>query len=413
MISKKNKIIWYVHPYAGGPGIGRYSRPYFLAKNWIQSGHEATVFSSSYHHLLDTPQAEGEILVGKVPYCFVKCPSYSGNGFGRLWNMLRFSWNFFRNSSDYLEKYGKPDVLVASSPHPYVFLATHFVAKKYRASSIFEVRDLWPLSLVELAGVSRFHPLIILTGWIERFAYKKANRVVSLLPNTFSHMAGRGISVDRWSYIPNGIEVEEAIHSDVDHECIALAKKWSLNGDVVFLYAGALGRPNHLESLIEAVNILKRRGVCGIKSIIVGRGEQAAELKRKIQDYDLSREIEMFDQIPKKSVMRLMQMVDAGYISLRPEAIFRFGISPNKLFDYMLAELPVIFAVKAGNDPVAEAGCGFSAEPGSADDVANAMHKIFSLSRFQRKEMGKKGRSYVLAHHDYASLARAYLDLIK
>ncbi|MNX88427.1 putative glycosyl transferase [compost metagenome] len=413
MRNKRKPNIWYIHPYAGGPGVGRYSRPYFLAQHWIEFGLRATVFSASFHHLLDRPQNDGAKIIGGVPYEFVKGRNYTGNGLGRLLNMMQFSWNFFRNSSEYASRYGKPDVIIASSPHPYSFFAARSVAKKYGAKIFFEVRDLWPLSLVELGGVSANHPVITFTEWVEKVAYKYSDRVVSLLPLTAPHMIDRGLAVERWSYVPNGIDRQESQHASEVHPIIPLAREWRKNGSTIFIYAGALGRPNHVDSLVKAMSILKSQAGNSIKAIIVGKGEAESDLKKLIIELGLDEDVRIFGQIPKAQIVELLGEVDAGFISLRPEPIFRFGISPNKLFDYMLAALPVVFAVHAGNDPVREADCGYSVAPGDAEAVALAMRNIASLSEVQRREMGNRGRSYVLKNHDYAALAASYVKLFE
>lgn len=413
MEAKRKPNIWYIHPYAGGPGIGRYSRPYFLAHRWIELGLRATVFSASFHHLLDQPQNIGAKIIDGVPYEFVKSRNYTGNGLGRLLNMMQFSWNFFRNSSKYVARYGKPDVIIASSPHPYCFLAARSVAKKYGAKIFFEVRDLWPLSLVELGGISAKHPLITFTGRVEKFAYKYSDRVVSLLPLTVPHMIERGLVAERWAYIPNGIDRREGVRAIEMHPIISLAKEWRKSGFTTFIYAGALGRPNHVGSLVRAISLLKLQGDKNIKALIVGKGEVESDLKKLVRELELDADVRIFGQIPKAQIVELFNEVSAGFISLRPEPIFRFGISPNKLFDYMLASLPVVFAVSAGNDPVKEADCGYSVEPGDAKAIALAMQNITRLSESERREMGDRGRVYVLKNHDYAALAASYVKLFE
>lgn len=414
MIEAKEKLnVWYIHPYAGGPGVGRYSRPYFLAHHWIGLGLRATVFSASFHHLLDQPQNVGQKIIDGVAYEFVRGRNYTGNGLGRLLNMMQFSWNFFQNSSKYAAQYGKPDVIIASSPHPYAFLAARSVARKYGAKIFFEVRDLWPLSLVELGGVSANHLLIRFTGWVEKFSYKYSDRVVSLLPLTAPHMVERGLAAARWAYIPNGIDRQEGQRASETHPVISLAKEWRKSGFTVFVYTGALGRPNHVDSLVQAMSLLKFRGEKNIRALIVGKGEAESDLKKLVLEFELDADVRIFDQIPKAQIVELLGEVSAGFISLRPEPIFRFGISPNKLFDYMLASLPVVFAVSAGNDPVKEADCGYSVAPGDAKAVALAMQNISRLSETQRREMGDRGRSYVLKNHDYAALAASYVTLFE
>jgi len=111
-------------------------------------------------------------------------------------------------------------------------------------------------------------------------------------------------------------------------------------------------------------------------------------------------------------VQGLLREASAGYISLRPEPLFRFGVSPNKLFDYMLAALPVLFAVRAGNDPVAEAGCGISIDPGDPQAISAAIRRLAALTEEARQAMGERGRAYVLQRHGYRQLAQDYLRLL-
>src|SRR5215510_7416333 len=96
--------IWYVQHYAGGPGIGRYSRGYELARRWIAAGIPATVFGAAVHHSLDRPQAPGPTTVKGVRYEFVATPPYEGNGLGRAWNMAAFTARFWRHAGAYAQR---------------------------------------------------------------------------------------------------------------------------------------------------------------------------------------------------------------------------------------------------------------------------------------------------------------------
>ncbi|MHA3904156.1 glycosyltransferase family 4 protein [Castellaniella sp. WN] len=405
--------IWYVHPYAGGPGVGRYSRPYYLARQWLQSGARAAVFTPAFHHLLDTPQAAGTREIKGVSYEFVPTRSYQGNGVGRLLHMAAFSLKMWLNAGKYARRHGCPDLVVASSPHPYIFLATHALARKFGARSIFEVRDLWPLSLTELAGIAPTHPLVRFTGWVERYAYHHADTVVSLLPCTLEHMTATGMPPDHWQYIPNGVHADESALpiSTEDQPCVKQARLWREAGRSVVVYAGALGRPNYVDSLVQAIAHLKDHGDTNVFAIVVGRGELQEELRATINRIGLSERIALFEQMPKQVVLALLAHASVGYISLRKEPLFRFGVSPNKLFDYMLARLPVLFAVQAGNDPVQEAACGISVSPGDVVAIADGLRRLGSMSEAERRDMGERGHAYVLEQHSYDALARAYLDL--
>lgn len=403
--------IWYVHPYAGGPGVGRYDRPFHLAHHWQALGRRCAVLTAAQHHLLDTPRAPGVEQIAGVNYEFIDTPAYAGNGLGRLRNMAAFTLQLASQGDALVRRHGRPAMIIASSPHPYAWLAVHHLARRLQARAVFEVRDLWPLSLVELAGVSPGHPLVRVTGWLERRAYRNADAVVSLLPNTLEHMRDLGLDPARWHYIPNGIEDAPAPAASQDQACTVLARQWRSQGRTVIVYAGALGRPNHVDSLVHAMGLLRSAGQQSA-AVIVGRGERLEQLRQLVTQLRLEDRVAIFDQIPKKDVLGLLCEASAGYISLRPEPLFRFGVSPNKLFDYMLASLPVLFAVKAGNDPVAEAACGVSVDPGDPQAIAAGITELAALTEGARQAMGERGRAYVVQRHGYRQLAEDYLRLL-
>jgi len=405
--------LWYVHPYAGGPGVGRYHRPFALGRAWQAAGARVVVITAAFHHLLDVPnRLKGAHEMSGVPYAFLATPSYAGNGLARLVNMAAFSLQLLRHAAALARRYGTPDMIIGSSPHPYVFPAIHRLARRFGARSVFEVRDLWPLSLIELAGVSPKHPLVRLTDRLERYAYRRADAVVSLLPNTQTYMQARGLDPARWHYIPNGVDVTAALPPDCPSPACVQAQQWRAQGKCVIVYAGALGVPNHLSSLVNALAVLRARGDDRIVAVIVGRGEETQRLQALVHEAHLQDRVALYPQIPKEGVFTLLRHADAGYISLRPEPLFRFGVSPNKLFDYMLARLPVVFAIKAGNDPVRDHGCGYSVVPGNVPQIADALAALASLPATERQAMGERGFQYVQQEHGYPLLAARYLRIL-
>lgn len=410
MIQNKDSI-WFIHPYAGGPGVGRYDRPFHLARHWQEMGGRSVVIAPSAHHLLDVPRKSGMADISGVTYDFLYAPPYRGNGFGRVFNMFFFTLQLLIHGSALVRRHGRPAMIVASSPHPYAYLAAERLARRFGCRCVFEVRDLWPLSLVELAGAPPSHPLVKFTDWLERRAYRCADAVVSLLPCAYEYMSERGVSRDRWHYIPNGVEISQKETEFINSPPLALARKWRSEGRVVVVYAGALGLPNNAESLIRAI---AQQQACATpaSAILIGRGELQVKLARLIVQLELQDRVVMFAQIPKLAVLSLLREVDIGFMSLRPEPIFRFGISPNKLFDYMIAGLPVLFAVKAGNDPVAESGCGLSVHPERTEEIVAALNALAVLSPKERIEIGQRGQLWIKQHHDYARLARQYASLV-
>jgi glycosyltransferase involved in cell wall biosynthesis len=109
-------------------------------------------------------------------------------------------------------------------------------------------------------------------------------------------------------------------------------------------------------------------------------------------------------------VPAFLATIDIAYIGWQRVPIYRFGIAPNKLMDYMMAGCVVLHSVEAGNDPVAEAGCGLTVAPESPVAVAEGVRRLMALPAGERRRMGERGRAFVQAEHAYPVLARRFLD---
>jgi len=215
--------------------------------------------------------------------------------------------------------------------------------------------------------------------------------------------------LNRWWYIPNGVSERGTPEGQDVSQCEVFIKKLRRGGKKVILYAGAMGPPNNLESLVDAMAVLKSRATTDVAAVLVGRGGCRSELEQKISDLGLNDCIYLFEQVPKSAVHGLCKSAHIGFISLRNEPLFRFGVSPNKLFDYMLASLPVIFAVNAGNDIVEESQCGVSCDPSNPEEIADAIAELAVLTNEALCTLGSRGHDYVLRNHTYRELAKRYL----
>jgi len=406
--------VWYVHPYAGGPGVGRYWRPYYFSKFWNQAGHRSLIISAGYHHLLEPDKTRsGSTSVNGAEFAYVPTLRYLGNGLGRMLSMLMFALMLLPFCVFQAIKRGRPDAIIYSSPHPFGVITCWLAARLLRAKFIFEVRDIWPLSLIELGGVKASNPLVRVTGWIERFAYARSDKVISLLPCAKPHMMEKGLGADKFLWVPNGVDCGDIdANADVsESEFVKYVKDLKNQGIFIVIYAGAHGEPNALEGLVRSARLLKASDA-NVRIILVGKGERKEQL-RAIAAQDASGLIEFFDQQPKEVIMAALKFTSAGYISLKSQPIFRFGLSPNKLWDYMLLSLPVIFACKAGNDPVGDYNCGVSADPNSPAEIASVISKLMSLSEDQRLEMGRRGHKAVLELYTYEKLAGNILQALR
>lgn len=364
------------------------------------------VISAAYHHLLEPDETRyGMSEKNGVRYAYVPTLKYRGNGMGRMLSMLQFSLLLLPFCLLQALRRGRPDLIIYSSPHPFGVVSAWLGARLLGAKFVFEVRDIWPLSLVELGGLKDSNPMVRLTGWIERFAYKRCDRVISLLPCAEVHMAEKGLEPSKFLWVPNGVDIGGELPDIVqeDSPFVGHVRRLKEQGCFVVVYAGAHGEPNALEGLVRSAKVLQDEGL-NVKIILVGKGERKAQLMAYADEASLDL-VEFFDQQPKESVMMALRLASAGYISLKAQPIFRFGVSPNKLWDYMLVKLPVIFACKAGNDPVGDYGCGVTADPDDPKSIAQAITYLYHLTESERSAMGQRGHDAVLKNYTYEQLA--------
>lgn len=402
--------IMLVNHYAGHPRLGMEYRPFFMAREWQKKGHSVQIIASSQAHVRQTqPIMENwkkEETLDGVSYTWLKSPHYQGNGIKRIINIFVFLFRLYVYGTHHLKQ--KPDVIIASSTYPLDIYICKKLARKYNAKLIFEVHDLWPLSPIELGGLSTRHPFILLLQHAEDYAYKNANKVVSILPSTLEHMVSRGMNPDKFFHIPNGIFPDQwDTQTELPTPHKELIQKLKEQGQFLLAYGGSHGTANDLESLIQACPHLHQN----ISVILFGKGPEKSTLQKLATQMNLTN-VHFLPALPKTMVPAILDQMDALYIGLAPHPLFRFGVSPNKLMDYMMAAKPIVYAIDSGNHPVSDANCGIETTPGNPVDIAHAINQISEISPEQRQKLGFNGREYVTQKHDYNKLADDFIEVI-
>jgi len=402
-----------INHYAGSPQHGMEFRPYYLAREWVRAGHQVLILAASHSHVRATqPQVPAEIIDG-VAYHWYRTPAYAGNGLGRVKNI----WAFCRQvwgDADILAREFQPDAVIASSTYPMDIWVARRVARKAKAKLVFEVHDLWPLSPIELSGMSPRHPFAMLCQKAENDAYRDADVVVSMLPKVQQHMAAHGLDLRRLHIVPNGITLDEWAPGSAEPLSPDLSAHLAAQrtaGRMVLGYAGSHGLPNALDHLLDAAALLRDSGDAPVSIVMVGDGHEKARLAARVQAEGLTN-VALFPPIPKRQIPTLLAGFDIAFIGWQRTPIYRFGIAPNKLMDYMMAERPVLHSVEAGNDPVAEAEAGLTVPPEDAQAIADGVRRLAGLSADQRQAMGRRGRAFVLAQHTYPVLAQRFTDAL-
>ena len=405
--------ILYINHYAGSPRHGMEFRPYYLAREWAQAGHEVNMLAADVSHLRQThPQVDGKYRdedIDGIRYTWCKTRPYEGNGLGRVLNIFSFLARVMGLSGRYLKQW-KPDLVIASSTYPLDTVPAAWIAAKTGARLVYEVHDLWPLTPVEVGGMSPKHPFIRLLQWAEDFGYRKADTVVSMLPCAKDYMVAHGMDPAKYAVIPNGVDVAEwrgeAEALPAEHRMRLAELK--AQGRFLIGYAGGHGLANALDYLLEAAALMRDAAVT---FVLVGDGPDKEALAARAAELGLDN-VMFLPSIAKRSVPAFLAECDALYIGWRKLPIYRFGINPNKLFDYLMAAKPVIHSVEAGNDMVHDAGAGISIGAEDPVAIAEAARRMAATSAVERARMGAAGQAYVLEHHDYAVLARRFLAAV-
>ena len=408
--------ILYLNHYAGSPRHGMEYRPYYLAREWVQAGHAVRMLAADFSHVRarqpDQAGTRHHELIDGIDYHWYPTPAYAGNGLGRVQNIWRFLRQVWREAGRIVREF-RPDIVIASSTYPMDIWVAHRIVKLARQQGldcrlVFEVHDLWPLSPIELGGMSPSHPFIRLCQAAENYAYRHADVVVSMLPKVAGHMQDHGLDLRKLHIVPNGITLDEwqgnppPLREDVAQHMRACKQA----GLQLVGYAGSHGTPNALDVMLQAAALLRD---APLAFVLVGDGHEKAALQAQAQQLGLQN-VAFFDPIPKAQIPSFLAVTDIAYIGWQRVSIYRFGIAPNKLMDYMMARCVVLHSVEAGNDPVAEAGCGITVPPADPAAIADGLRQLAALDAGTRARMGDAGRQFVLEHHTYPVLARRFLQ---
>ena len=400
-----------INHYAGTVELGMEFRPYYFAKEWVKMGHNVTIIAASFSHLRrKNPTVDSnfkEEMIEGIKFVWIKTPEYEGNGLGRIKNMF-FFLKGLSSKTKFIANTYKPDVVIASSTYPNDNYFARKISKMANSKYIWEVNDLWPLSPMELGGMSRFHPFIMFLKHGELFSYKSIDAAVSLLPNTEAYMKTQGLGDNKWYYIPNGIVIEDwQKQLKAPKEYSDVFDKLHSEGKTIIGYTGGHAISNSLNTIIEAAKMMESN--TKIHFVFVGDGQEKQNLIKQAHNLD---NISFLAPVYKAQIPSILQMMDILIITWNKSSIYRFGISPNKIFDYMMAQKPIIHATDAPNKFVDEADCGLAIEPQNPKEIVNAINKIKQTDADRLTQMGANGKDYILKNHDYKVLADKFIKII-
>jgi glycosyltransferase involved in cell wall biosynthesis len=401
----RERTVWLLNHYAQEPGHPGGTRHYCLAKYLPDGGWRMVILASSVE-LNTGRQRLGPYALsrwqrfGAVPFFWIKTPRYRGNGVGRILNMLAYTAMVL--VLPWAKRLPAPDVIIGSSVHPFAAWSAAILARIYRVPFLFEVRDLWPQTLIDLGTIKPDSLPARGLRQLEQWLYQRADRIITLLPHADDYIVPLGIPGDRIVWLSNGVDLDS----------FAYSAPWAGSKTLTLMYFGAHGNANCLDDLLWALALLRNRELSKpIRVRLIGDGPLKKELMDLARSLDLNM-VTFESPVPKDKIPVLAADADFFVVTLLDLPVYRYGISLNKLFDYMAAGRPVVLAGNPINNPVADANAGITVPPRDPEALATALQTMIEMSDAEREQMGRNARRYVEQHYDYPVLAQRLAQVL-
>ncbi len=398
------RTIWYVSKYVAPPqGDSVGSRGYELMRELAAAGDECVIITSDANHLTEVPDVEGTVLRqerdGLQMHWLRTFKAATAKSWQRIVSWLHFEWRLLRFDDRSLPR---PDAVIVSSLSLLTVLNGLRLRRRHGARLVFEVRDIWPLTLVEEGGFTERNPFVRALALVERLGYRRADVVVGTMPGLGAHVRevlGREREVH---CVPMGFSsrVEPTEVGEVPPGP-------SPRGELVVGYAGTVGITNALDVFFEAARLV--RDEPGIRFKLIGDGPLLAELRERYADLD---SVEFVPKVPKSSVRAELRKCDLLYLSTYPSRVWEFGQSLNKVIDYMLSGRPVLASLSGHPSMIDEAESGVFVPAGDPAAVAEELRRFAAMDADERTEMGVRGRAWLLEHRSFERLAADYREIL-
>jgi glycosyltransferase involved in cell wall biosynthesis len=299
------------------------------------------------------------------------------------------------------ERLPRPDIIIVSSLSLFTVLNGIRLSRKYRVPLVFEVRDIWPLTMIEEGGFSSRHPLALLMGWIERLGYRKAALTIGTMPNLGPHasrVAGRAVQCN---CIPFGFDPEQIAAAEASPPVVPRLERTA--DQLVVGYAGSMGISNALDTIVECAIRLKDDP--RFKFVLLGDGDVRAKLMAMTAECP---NVQWVGRVPRGEVVEYLKQCDLLYFAVHDSKVWESGMSLNKLTDYLVAAKPVLASYSGFPSILDEAGCGEYLPSRDTDALMLALARYAERPRAELAAMGTAGRAWLFANRTWKTLSKLY-----
>lgn len=402
-----NQCIWYVSKYVAPPGKGSAGgRGFFLMREFARLGFKSVIITSDSNHLAQPPIFSGRYfkeLIDGVELWWVRTLKYKvAKSARRIFSWLDFEWHLLWMPKNVLPK---PDVIVVSSLSLLTILNGILLRRRFSCRLVFEIRDIWPLTIVEEGGFKPNNPLVLMLGWIERLGYSNADAIVGTMPNLAEHVKnviGRDRQV---ACVPMGFD-ERAL-AEFQSLPEDYVNKYFPKGKFIVVHAGSIGITNALDTFFECAESLA--GNPQVHFLMVGDGDLRDYYQEK---YSFLTNLTFAPKVSKQMVQSVLMECHLLYFSVHVSEVWRYGQSLNKVIDYMLAGTPILASYTGYPSMINEADCGTYVPAGDVSAMRAEILRYAELPLEERAKIGLRGRQWVISHRKYRALAEDYLQTL-
>lgn len=421
MEGKKVKI-WFLNQNSYMPEDGPHIRHYALGKYLARQGYEPYVFAGNeLHHVGKTVDTHGKDYVERVSegvhFYYIKTTHYEKNNYRRILNILSYYRNVFKVCKKIAKKNGTPDVIYASSMYPTALVAGIKLAKKYGIKCICEHRDLVPEGFITSGAIKENGLIAKGSKWFMKKTYEKADALVFtfgggkkyLIDQKLDTKHGGKVDLSKAFYINNGVDLAE---SDYDADNYVLADEDLDNPDLFkVVYLGSIRFMNQMPLFLEMARALKSRGYKKVKILMWGAGTKLEEMRDKLKEEGLDN-IVFKGYVEKKYIAGIAKRADLFIGTGNSVVSSRYGMSFNKLFDYLAAGKPIILPFTVAYSIVEGTGAGVELSNPSGDELADAVIRFSEMPKEEYKRYCENARN-AAAMYDYRNLSKKIDRIIK
>ncbi len=398
--------ILYFHQHFSTPKGSTGIRSYEMARNMVAKGHHVTMVCGSYaggetglEDAFKNGKRSGKVQGIDIIELELKY-SNQDSFLRRTWIFLLFALHSVR-----IALFHKADLIFATST-PLTAGIPGIVARWLKGTPfVFEVRDLWPELPREMKVIT--NPIVLwMMGVLEWASYKSAHRLIGLSPGIVEGIKRHNIGDSKVTLIPNGCDLDIFGNGVKAWRPIEVAAN-----DFMAVFTGTHGIANGLDAVIDTASLLQARGHNKIKFVLIGQGKLKPVLQKRVKEENLTNVI-FLEPVAKTELAGLLSSADIGLQILANIPSFYYGTSPNKFFDYLSANLPILTNYPGWIvDLITENGCGYAVPPENPDLFAQAL--IQAMDNKDIEVMGDNARKLAQNKFDRKNLAAKFLGWIE